>query len=119
MLDVVVVLVASLDALLSAEVLIRAGALLCVAHLVVERRAGTITAAVGRSEREDNHPPSIFSTMEISFQRGSARDRARLTLTNISSPARTLKFFDDVFTVTGSLKVLSCSTQFQINFCAF
>lgn len=50
MLDVVVVLVASLDALLRAEVLVRAGALLCVAHLVVERRAGTITAAVGRPE---------------------------------------------------------------------
>lgn len=49
-LDVVVVLVASLDALLSAEVLVRAGALLRVAHLVVERRAGTVAAAVGRAE---------------------------------------------------------------------
>lgn len=71
-LDVIVVLVAALDALLSAEVLVRAGALLCVAHLVVEGRAGTITAAVGRSEWEDNYPPSIFSIMEISFQQRSA-----------------------------------------------
>lgn len=74
MLDVVVVLVASLDALLSAEVLVGAGALLRVAHLVVESRARTITAAVGRSEWEDNYPPSIFSAMEIGFQRGVSRD---------------------------------------------
>lgn len=50
-LDVVVVLVAPLDALLSPEVLIGTGALLRVAHLVVEGRAGTTSTPVGRPER--------------------------------------------------------------------
>lgn len=50
-LDVVVVLVAPLDALLSPEVLVGAGALLRVAHLVVEGRAGTTSTPVGRPGR--------------------------------------------------------------------
>lgn len=58
-LDVVVVLVAPLDALLSTEVLVGAGTLLRVAHLVVERRAGAITTTVGRPEQEQNDPPLI------------------------------------------------------------
>lgn len=69
MLDVVVVFVAPLDALLSAEVLIRASALLCVAHLVVEGRSGTIPTPVGRpADRrqkqndglEASHRASVF-----------------------------------------------------------
>lgn len=48
--DVVVVLVAPLDALLSPEILKGTGALLCVANLVVEGRAGTISTPVGRPE---------------------------------------------------------------------
>lgn len=50
-LDVVVVLVAPLNALLSPEVLVGAGALLRVAHLIVEGRAGTTSTPVGRPER--------------------------------------------------------------------
>lgn len=49
-LDVFVVFVAPLDALLRAEVLVRASALLCVAHLVVESGAGAVSTAVGRPE---------------------------------------------------------------------
>lgn len=50
-LDAVVVFVAPLDALLSSEVLVRAGALLRVAHLVVERGARAVPAIVGGPEQ--------------------------------------------------------------------
>ena len=53
MLDVVVVLVAPLDTLLCAEVLVRPGALLRVTHLVVEGRAGAFPASVRRPAPQD------------------------------------------------------------------
>ena len=51
-LDVVVVLVAPLDTLLCAEVLVRSGTLLRVTHLVVEGRAGAFSASVRRPARK-------------------------------------------------------------------
>lgn len=59
-LDVVVVLVAPLDALLSPEILIGTGALLCVAHLVVKGRTGTIPTPVGRPEHRKDSKRHLF-----------------------------------------------------------
>lgn len=65
-LDVVVVFVAPLDALLSTEVLVRAGTLLRVAHLVVKSRARAISTAVGRPAYENkiNHLKTFSVTKE-------------------------------------------------------
>lgn len=68
-LDVFVVFVAPLDTLLSTEVLVRASALLRVAHLVVKSGTGAVSAPVGRPDTWQKQQKWCLTRQSWYFQR--------------------------------------------------